>query len=31
MTTASSSLLSKVEAGVAWITLNGPEQRNALD
>ncbi|WP_031325412.1 enoyl-CoA hydratase/isomerase family protein, partial [Pseudomonas taiwanensis] len=31
MTTPSSSLLSKVEAGVAWITLNRPEQRNALD
>lgn len=26
-----SPLLSKVEAGVAWITLNRPEQRNALD
>lgn len=31
MTTPSSSLLSKVETGVAWITLNRPEQRNALD
>ncbi len=29
--TPSSSLLSRVEAGVAWITLNRPEQRNALD
>ncbi|MBF8756683.1 enoyl-CoA hydratase/isomerase family protein [Pseudomonas guariconensis] len=29
--TSPSSLLSKVEAGVAWITLNRPEQRNALD
>ncbi|WP_280043730.1 enoyl-CoA hydratase/isomerase family protein [Pseudomonas sp. Hg5Tf] len=29
--TTSPSLLSKVEAGVAWITLNRPEQRNALD
>ncbi|MEE1866058.1 MULTISPECIES: enoyl-CoA hydratase/isomerase family protein [Pseudomonas] len=29
--TIPSSLLSKVEAGVAWITLNRPEQRNALD
>lgn len=26
-----SSLLSQVEAGVAWITLNRPAQRNALD
>ena len=29
--TAPSSLLTQVEAGVAWITLNRPEQRNALD
>ncbi|MEG1038855.1 MAG: enoyl-CoA hydratase-related protein [Pseudomonas sp.] len=29
--TTSTSLLSTVEAGVAWITLNRPEQRNALD
>ncbi|PSS58561.1 enoyl-CoA hydratase/isomerase family protein [Pseudomonas sp. BBP2017] len=29
--TGSPSLLSKVEAGVAWITLNRPDQRNALD
>lgn len=29
--TSPSPLLSKVEAGVAWITLNRPEQRNALD
>ena len=29
--TAQSSLLSQVEAGVAWITLNRPQQRNALD
>ncbi|MDA7089125.1 enoyl-CoA hydratase-related protein [Pseudomonas sp. SA3-5] len=30
MSTAS-SLLTQVEGGVAWITLNRPEQRNALD
>ncbi|MQG91601.1 enoyl-CoA hydratase/isomerase family protein [Pseudomonas sp. MN1F] len=29
--TAPSSLITQVEAGVAWITLNRPEQRNALD
>jgi len=29
--TAPSSLLTQLEAGVAWITLNRPEQRNALD
>ncbi|MDD2058039.1 enoyl-CoA hydratase-related protein [Pseudomonas sp. GD03860] len=29
--TTSSSLLTQVEAGIAWITLNRPEQRNALD
>lgn len=29
--TAQSSLLSKVDAGIAWITLNRPAQRNALD
>ncbi|MFJ3450237.1 enoyl-CoA hydratase/isomerase family protein [Pseudomonas sichuanensis] len=29
--TAPSSLLIQVEAGVAWITLNRPDQRNALD
>lgn len=29
--TAQSSLQSQVEAGVAWITLNRPQQRNALD
>lgn len=29
--TAPSSLLTQVEAGVAWVTLNRPEQRNALD
>lgn len=29
--TPSSSLLSRIEAGVAWITLNRPAQRNALD
>lgn len=29
--TTSSSLLSRVEAGVAWITLNRTAQRNALD
>lgn len=29
--TAQSSLLSQVEAGVAWITLNRAQQRNALD
>ena len=29
--TTQSSLLSQVEAGVAWITLNRPAQRNALD
>ncbi|WP_449432688.1 enoyl-CoA hydratase/isomerase family protein [Pseudomonas putida] len=29
--TVQSSLLSQVEAGVAWITLNRPAQRNALD
>lgn len=29
--TAPSSLHTQVEAGVAWITLNRPEQRNALD
>jgi len=29
--TAPSSLLTQVEVGVAWITLNRPEQRNALD
>ncbi|WP_267269953.1 enoyl-CoA hydratase/isomerase family protein [Pseudomonas protegens] len=29
--TPSSSLLNRIEAGVAWITLNRPAQRNALD
>ncbi|MCB2256436.1 enoyl-CoA hydratase/isomerase family protein [Pseudomonas chlororaphis] len=29
--TTSSSLLNRVEAGVAWITLNRTAQRNALD
>ncbi|MDB5982152.1 MAG: enoyl-CoA hydratase [Pseudomonas sp.] len=29
--TSQSSLLSKVDAGIAWITLNRPSQRNALD
>ncbi|AZC50331.1 enoyl-CoA hydratase/isomerase family protein [Pseudomonas chlororaphis] len=29
--TTPSSLLCQVEAGVAWITLNRPDQRNALD
>ena len=29
--TAPSPLITQVEAGVAWITLNRPEQRNALD
>ncbi|OLF54774.1 enoyl-CoA hydratase/isomerase family protein, partial [Pseudomonas chlororaphis] len=29
--TTPSSLLSQVEAGVAWITLNRTAQRNALD
>ncbi|BBH46505.1 enoyl-CoA hydratase/isomerase family protein [Pseudomonas sp. KU43P] len=29
--TAQQSLLTQVEAGVAWITLNRPDQRNALD
>ncbi|MCX7081659.1 MAG: enoyl-CoA hydratase/isomerase family protein, partial [Pseudomonas sp.] len=29
--TTQSSLLSQVEAGVAWITLNRAPQRNALD
>ena len=27
----SSSLLCQIEAGIAWITLNRPDQRNALD
>jgi 2-(1,2-epoxy-1,2-dihydrophenyl)acetyl-CoA isomerase len=26
-----SSLLTRVEGGIAWVTLNRPEQRNALD
>ena len=29
--TPPASLLSQVEAGIAWITLNRPDQRNALD
>ncbi len=29
--TTQSPLLSQVEAGIAWITLNRPQQRNALD
>ncbi|MBT8766466.1 enoyl-CoA hydratase/isomerase family protein [Metapseudomonas boanensis] len=29
--TTPASLLSQVEAGIAWITLNRPQQRNALD
>jgi enoyl-CoA hydratase/carnithine racemase len=29
--TTHDSLLSQVEAGVAWITLNRTAQRNALD
>jgi 2-(1,2-epoxy-1,2-dihydrophenyl)acetyl-CoA isomerase len=29
--TAQSSLHSQVEAGIGWITLNRPQQRNALD
>jgi len=29
--TTPSTLLSRVEHGIAWITLNRPEQRNALD
>ncbi|KPN90324.1 enoyl-CoA hydratase/isomerase family protein [Pseudomonas nunensis] len=29
--TSHSTLLSRVENGIAWVTLNRPEQRNALD
>ncbi|AYC32498.1 enoyl-CoA hydratase/isomerase family protein [Pseudomonas cavernae] len=29
--TTQATLLSQVEAGIAWITLNRPQQRNALD